>query len=108
VLAEVAVEIRLLAETSLADGTLVRLLLVVNVPDVPLEVGGDGEGPLAEVALVRLLAGVGAEVPGQVGGPGKGLAAIFAAVALRLDLRRPRRRRRRRRRRQYSFESLLY
>ena len=92
--AEVPVKVGLLPEAPLADGALVRLLLVVDVADVPLEVGRDGEGPLAEVALVWLLARVGPEVAGQVGRSGKGLAAILAAVPLRLDFSRPRRRRR--------------
>lgn len=40
-LAEMTIEVGLLSEAPLADGTLVRLLLVVNVPHVPLEVGRD-------------------------------------------------------------------
>ncbi len=60
---------------------------MVDVSNVTLEVRADRERPLAEVALVRLLPGVGPQMPGEVGRPRKGLAAILAAVALGLAAR---------------------
>ena len=52
---QVPVQVGLLSEASVAERTLEGLLLVVDVPDVPLQVGGDGEGALAVLTLVRLL-----------------------------------------------------
>lgn len=80
VLFEMSVQVRLLTEASLAKRTLERLLLVVDVPDVSLEVAGDAEGPLAVLALVGLLPGVGSQVPGQVCASGKDFPAEFARV----------------------------
>ncbi len=84
--AEVSVQVGLLAKASVAERTAVGLLLVVDVAHVALEVRGDGEGPLAVLAPVRLLARVGAQVSGQVGRSRERLAAVLAAVALRLGL----------------------
>lgn len=55
---EVPVEVGLLAEAPVTDVALEGLLLVVDVAHVALQVAGDGEGPLAVLALVRLLTGV--------------------------------------------------
>ena len=79
---QVPIKIGLLTEASLAQVTLVRLLLVVDVPHVSLKVGGDGETALTELALVWLLACVRPQVSGQVGRAGEGLATVLAAVAL--------------------------
>jgi len=79
---QVSVEVGLLTKASLAQVTLVRLLLVVDVPHVALKVGGDGEAALTELALVWLLACVRPQVSGQVGRAGEGLATVLAAVAL--------------------------
>ena len=49
---------------------------------MPLQVGRDGEGSLAVLALVRLLPGVRPEVAGQVGRPGEGFAAKLARVSV--------------------------
>ena len=59
-LAKMPVQICLLAKTALTEVAFVRFLFVVNVADVALQVGRDGEGALAELALVRLLPSVGA------------------------------------------------
>ena len=53
----------------------------MDVPHVPLEVGRDGEGPLAVLALVRLLPGVRPQVAGEIGRPGKRLSTELARVA---------------------------
>ena len=76
----------LLAEAPLAERALVGLLLVVDVADVTLQVGRDGEGALAEVALVRLLPRVRPQVSREVGRPREGLSAVLAAVPLFLLL----------------------
>jgi hypothetical protein len=60
---------------------LERLLLVMNIPDMPLQVGRDGERALAVLAAVRLLPGVRPKMPRQVGGPRERLAAELARVA---------------------------
>lgn len=57
---KVSVQIRLLSETPLAQGTLERSLLVVYIPNVPLQIARYAERSLAIFALVRLLAGMGA------------------------------------------------
>lgn len=43
VLLQVAVQVGLLPEAAVAQVALERLLLVVDVPHVPLQVGGDAE-----------------------------------------------------------------
>lgn len=80
VLPQVAVQVCLLPETPLAQRAFEGLFLIVNVPDVALEVTGYGKGSLAVFAAVGLLARVGAQVPRQVGAPGKHLAAELARV----------------------------
>jgi len=52
----------------------------VDVPDMPLQIGGDGEGSFTVLALVRLLTRVGSQVTSQVCRTGKYFAAVFAAV----------------------------
>ena len=81
-LLDVAVEVRLLAEASLAQRAPERLLLVVYVADVALEVGRDTEAALAVLAPVRLFPGVGTQVPGQVRRAGEDLPAVAARVAV--------------------------
>ena len=76
----------MLTEASLTEMAFVGLLLVVDVADVPLEVGGYREGSFTELAFIGLFSGVGPEVPGEVGGPGEGLAAVLAAVPLLVGL----------------------
>lgn len=82
VLLQVSVQIGLLPETPFAQGAFERFLLVVNIPHVALQVARDAEAPLAVLALVRLLAGVGAQVSGQVCGSGEHLAAKLARVPI--------------------------
>ena len=60
------VQVGLLPEGAIAERALVRFLFVVDVPDVSLEIGGDGEGALAVFAFVRLLSSVGPQMAGQV------------------------------------------
>lgn len=57
-----------------------RFLFVMNVPDMSLQVAGDGEGSLAVLAFVWLFASVCAEMACQVGRSRKHLATVFAAV----------------------------
>lgn len=47
VLLEVSVQVGLLPEAPVTQVTFEWLLLVVNVPDMPLKVGGDAEGAVA-------------------------------------------------------------
>ena len=49
-------------------------------PEVDREVGGLGEGLLADGAMVRFLTRVRPEVDREVGGPGEGLLADGAMV----------------------------
>ena len=79
---QMPVKVGLLAEASITKRTLERFLLVVNVPDVPLEIGGDGKWPFAVFALVWLLSCVGAEVSGQVSRSWKDFATKFAGVPI--------------------------
>jgi len=80
VLLEVPVQVGLLPEAPLAQRTLERLLLVVNVAHVPLQVGRYAERPLAVVALVRLFARVRPQVSGQVGAAREHFLAKLARV----------------------------
>lgn len=80
VLLHMPIEIRLLAEGLAAESTLKWTLLVVDVPDVALQVRGDAERPVAEFARIRLLPGVGPQVSRQIGRPGKHLAAELARI----------------------------
>lgn len=61
-LLEVAVQIGLLPEATVAQVALEGFLLVVDVADVALEIGGDAEGAVAEFAPA------GAEMRGAAGG----------------------------------------
>lgn len=61
-LLEMSIEIRLLAEASLAQGALEGSLLVVDVPDVTLQIAGYTERSFAVFTLVGLFTGVGAQV----------------------------------------------
>ena len=72
----------MLTEASLTQVTFIRLLLVVDIPHMPLQVGRDREGSFTKLALVRLFARVGAQVSRQVGRSWKSFAAILAAVSL--------------------------
>lgn len=47
---QVPVQVGLLPEAAVAQVAFERLLLVVDVPDVPLQVGGDAEGPVTVLA----------------------------------------------------------
>lgn len=79
---QMTVQVRLLPETPLAERALKWLLLVMNVPDVPLQVRGNAEGPLAVFALVRLLARVRPEMARQVGRPREDLPAELTRVTI--------------------------
>ena len=82
VLFDMSVEVGLLAKAALAQRALERLLLVVNIADVPLQIGRDGEGSLAVFTLVGLLPGMGAEVPSQVGRPREHLPTKFTRIPI--------------------------
>jgi hypothetical protein len=53
VLLQVSVQVGLLSKAAVAQVALEGLLLVVDVPHVPLEVGGDAEGPITVFAPGR-------------------------------------------------------
>ena len=82
------IQVRLLAKTALAEGTLERLLLIVDVAHVTLQVTRDAEAALAVLAFVGLFTRVGPQVPRKISGPGEYLTAEFARVTvLRLETR---------------------
>ena len=58
---------------------------VVDVPDMPLEVGGNAEGSIAFFAFVRLFSGVSSQVSRQVGRSRKMFAAVFARIPIPSD-----------------------
>lgn len=82
VLLQVAVQVGLLPEATVAERALEGFLLVVNVTDVALEIGGYTERTIAIFARVRLLPGVRSEMPSQVCRSGKELATEFAGVTI--------------------------
>ncbi len=59
-----------------------RFLLVVNIANVSLQVGRDGEGAIAIFAFVRLFPCVSPQVASQVGRAREDLAAELARVAV--------------------------
>ena len=61
-------------------GYLKWLLLVVDVPDVPLKIGADRERPLAVLAFVGLLSSVRPQMAGEVGRPRKHFTAKFTGI----------------------------
>lgn len=79
-LLQVPVQVGLLAEATITKLALEGLLLVVDVPDVTLKVGGDAERPLAVLTLVRLLSSVGAQMPRQICRSRENFAAELASV----------------------------
>lgn len=79
---QMSVQIGLLSKTSFTQVTFVGLLFVVDVSHVSLKVWRYGEGSLTELAFVWLFAGVGSEVPGEVGRSRECLATVLAAVPL--------------------------
>jgi len=83
-----SIEIRLLAKGSVAQFAAKGTLLVVDIPHVALQVRGNTKGPIAVFAGIRLLAGVGPQMPCQIGRSGEHLAAELATVTiLRLQSR---------------------
>lgn len=89
---DVAVEVRLLAEASVALRAAERTLAVVDVAHVTLQVGRYAETPSAVLAAIRLFAGVRAQVSGEVGRARESLAAVAARVSVGVRRRRRRRR----------------
>ena len=57
-------------------------LLVVDIADMSLQIGRDGEGAVAVLALVRLLARVRPQMAGQVGRAREDLSAKLARIAV--------------------------
>lgn len=80
VLLHVPIEIRLLAEGPVAELTPEGALLVVDVPHVALQVRRDAERPVAVLARIRLLPGVGPQMARQIGRSGKHFAAELARI----------------------------
>lgn len=77
---DVTVEVRLLAETAIAERAAEWSLPVVDVADVALEVRRDAETAPTVPTPVRLLTCVRPQVTGQVRRAGKRLAAVEARV----------------------------
>lgn len=61
---EVPIQVGLLAKAPVAESALKRPLLVVDIPDVPLQIGRYAEGSATVAARVGLLARVGPQVSG--------------------------------------------
>ena len=57
-LLQMSIQVGLLPETSFAEGTFERFLLVVNISYMSLQIRADGEGPLAIFAFVGLFPGM--------------------------------------------------
>lgn len=76
------IQIGLLTKASVTQRTLEWFFLVVNIPHVTLQIAGNAETPLAILALVGLLSGVGPQVTGQVGRAWEYLSAELARVSL--------------------------
>lgn len=72
VLLQVPVEVGLLPEAPVAQVALEGLLFIMNVPDVPLEVGGDAEGAVAVLTPGRHTASEGPPDPEARGPAGAG------------------------------------
>jgi len=78
----VPVQIGLLTETAVAQWAPEGFLLVVDVAHVTLQIGRDGKGSVAVLALVRLFARVRAQVARQIGRTREHFAAEFARIAI--------------------------
>ena len=77
---KVSVEVGLLSKTAVTERAPEGLFLVVDVPHVTLEIGGDGETSLAIFTFVGLFSGVRAQVSSEIGGAGKHLPTKLARV----------------------------
>jgi len=81
-LLEVTVQVRLLTKAPLAQRTLERLFLVVDITHMTLQVRRYTERPLTVFALVWLFTSMCTEMAGQIGRPGEHFATELAGISI--------------------------
>lgn len=79
---QMTIQICLLTEATFAQMTSIWFLFVVNITDMPLQIARNAERTFAIFALVWLLTGVRAQMPGQICRPWKYFGAKFARITI--------------------------